>query len=262
MAAPLPLPFHLPISGITIPSTPLIAASYQYLLENTRPSTVNHCLRSACFALLLTTRLPLIPDGYTLDTETMILSILLHDMGWATTPIISNNTRFEVDGANIARAFLSSQTTALSSTQIQLLWDAIALHTTPSIAQHKEPEVALAHLGITSDFLGPYMPPGSTEPGALISVAEYREILQAFPRAGFKDDLVTICCGLCRDKRETVWDNFVGEFGAEYGIDGLGGDKEEFAAEFEARRNALPFLMGGLERSAEFEGEEVESEEK
>jgi len=38
--------------------------------------------------------------------------------------------------------------------QIQLVWDAIALHTTRSIALHKEPEVAMTHSGIFVDVIG------------------------------------------------------------------------------------------------------------
>lgn len=36
-------------------------------------------------------------------------------------------------------------------------------------------------------------------------------------------------CGLCAWKPATTYDNFVGEYGVEYGLDGKGTGKEEFA---------------------------------
>lgn len=97
------------------------------------------------------------------------------------------------------------------------------------------------------------MSPGSTEPGALLDVDEYKEIAGRFPRWGFKNDLIGIMCGLCRDKPETVYDNFVGEFGAESGLDGKGGSKEEFSKVDEERRGFLPMLLRALNRPAEWE---------
>jgi hypothetical protein len=60
--------------------------------------------------------------------------------------------RFEVDGASAAGSFLKGR--GISTQQIQLVWDAIALHTTRSIALHKEPEVVTTHSGITAEVLG------------------------------------------------------------------------------------------------------------
>src|ERR1700728_2557066 len=58
----------------------------------------------------------------------------------------------QVDGTNAARSFLKGR--GISTQQIQVVWDAIALHTTRSIALHKEPEVAMTHSGIAADVLG------------------------------------------------------------------------------------------------------------
>lgn len=58
---------------------------------------------------------------------------------------------------------------------------------------------------------------------------EYKEVIGAFPRDGFKDQFLQIMCGLCDFKPETTYDNLVFDFGVEYGIDGKGTGKEEFA---------------------------------
>ena len=49
--------------------------------------------------------------------------------------------RFEVDGANAARDFLRKYGVPESS--VEMAWDAIALHTTPGIPEHKKAVVAL-----------------------------------------------------------------------------------------------------------------------
>jgi hypothetical protein len=122
------------------------------------------------------------------------------------------------------------------------------LHTTPSIAHHKEPEVLLTQLGIIADFFGPNLP----LPGNPITIDEYTEVMTAFPRVGFKGELVDIMCGLCRDKKETMFDNFVAEFGLVYGLDGKGGRKEEFKKDYE-EASLLKRLLGGLTACEEYE---------
>jgi len=177
MTLPSPTsPFHpLPLSNITLPSTPLTTAALAFVTSNTRPSTVNHCLRSAAFALLLASRLPKFSTA-ALDIELIVVSVLLHDMGWATsTELLSTDRRFEVDGTDVARGWIEGffsgeegkeggeKGKAWDKHRTQLLWDAIALHTTTSIAMYKEGEVAVAHMGISADFWGVYL---GTEPGS------------------------------------------------------------------------------------------------
>jgi hypothetical protein len=215
----------LPKSGISFINTPLLQSALEYCKKHMSPSALNHCLRSACFAVLLSPRLPLL-SGEALDMELVVYSCLMHDLGWATTKeLLSTDKRFEVDSANLARQFVLSEASgAWDKHRMQLSWDAIALHTTPSIAHHKELEVVLVQFGIRSDFMGPNLPPKG-----MISPEEFREVLNAFPRLGFKDELIHIMCGLCRDKPETTLDNVASLFGVEYGIDGNGTGKEEFS---------------------------------
>jgi hypothetical protein len=151
-----------PISQVAIPSTALTNAAYAYSKEHTNAMTVNHCLRSTAFALLLLRKFPpLAAVADSIDTEAVVVSVILHDLGWATTKsILSKDKRFEVDGANLARDLVRSHSESEAEStwdkhRLQLLWDAIALHTTPSIAHHKEPEVFAVNLGIMCDFLGP-----------------------------------------------------------------------------------------------------------
>jgi hypothetical protein len=115
-----------------------------------------------------------------------------------------------VDGANAARKFLEREAPQFDNRQLQLVWDSIALHATPSIAQHKEPEVALCTMGVTADFLG------SRFPGGLITDDEYNAVVKELPTVDFKASVTRKMCGLCVNKPETTYDNFVRDFGERF----------------------------------------------
>ena len=63
--------------------------------------------------------------------------------GTPTCEPISYGRCFEVDGADEAHNFLRREGPASfwDERYLQLVWDAIALHTTGSIVFHKEPDV-------------------------------------------------------------------------------------------------------------------------
>ncbi|KEF55377.1 uncharacterized protein A1O9_08127 [Exophiala aquamarina CBS 119918] len=157
--------------------------------------------------------------------ELVVYSCLMHDLEWATTKeLLSTDKRFEVDSANLVRqSVLSDANVSWDRHRVQLSWDSIALHTTPSIAHHKEPEVILVRFRVSANFLGPNLPPKG-----LISPEEFKETVDTFPRLGSKDELIRTMCRLCRDKPETTLDNFASLFGVTCGIDENGTGKEEF----------------------------------
>ena len=57
-----------------------------------------------------------------------------------------------VDGANTARDFLRAH--GISKTDVDTVWTAIALHTTPGIPQHMHPVISLVTAGVEMDVLG------------------------------------------------------------------------------------------------------------
>jgi hypothetical protein len=138
------------------------------------------------------------------DPELVALATLLHDLG--LTSNYAGQERFEVDGANAARCFLKER--SVPASHIQLVWDAIALHTTRSIALHKEPEVAMTHAGIFVDVLGV----------GLDQVLEdkHRAIISAFPRLSMKSQFRECLCNVVRKKPTTTYDNSLREFGTRY----------------------------------------------
>src|SRR5712675_415785 len=133
------------IAGIKVPDTVLVRDAIDLSRSASEPFLFNHAMRSWLFGVLLSESAERAPDA-----ELLAVATILHDLG--LTDRFGGENRFEVDGANAARAFLKGR--SISPHQIQLVWDAIALHTTRSIALHKEPEVAMTHSGVTIDVLG------------------------------------------------------------------------------------------------------------
>jgi hypothetical protein len=78
--------------------------------------------------------------GLAYDPELLYVGAMFHDIG-LTEQYRHSTLRFEVDGANAARDFLRKYGVPESS--VEMVWDAIALHTTPGIPEHKKAVVAL-----------------------------------------------------------------------------------------------------------------------
>src|SRR5258705_7734034 len=133
------------LAGIKVTNTALVRDAIDLARSSSEPYLFNHVMRSWLFGILLSEDVKPSPDP-----ELLAVSTVLHDLG--LTDRYMAEERFEVDGANAARAFMKER--GISTQQMQLVWDAIALHTTRSIALHKEPEVATTHSGIAVDAIG------------------------------------------------------------------------------------------------------------
>jgi hypothetical protein len=117
--------------------------------------------------------------GLPVDPELLYVGAVFHDFG-LTPKYRSRDHRFEVDGANAAREFL--QANGIGEESAGVVWDAIALHTTPEIPWHKRPEIALVTGGVEADVLGD----GLDE----ISAEDRASVLAAYPRVDFKKGIV------------------------------------------------------------------------
>ncbi|KAK7699494.1 hypothetical protein SLS64_011632 [Diaporthe eres] len=231
----------IPELQLDFPPSRIATSALAFAQKHLPQGLFNHVARSAYWARILATKLPSF-DLASLDMEAVMLMCIFHDMGLviATSTELNGLTvenRFEIDGANIAKDFLRSHVDRGSwdETRIERLWMAIALHTTPSIARHAAPEIALAQMAIEADFAGPYWSPvpGSTT-GQPITVDEYRAVTRLFPRVDFdRGNTKRLMCGLCQMKPGTTYDNFVGLFGVNYGVDGEGHEKTEYAKQWE-----------------------------
>ena len=191
------------LAGIKVADTPLVRDAVELARTSLEPYLFNHVMRSWLFGVLLSEGANPAPDP-----ELLAISTVLHDLGLTDGYVAEE--RFEVDGANAARAFLKDR--GISTHQIQLVWDAIALHTTRSIALHKEPEVAMTHSGIAVDAIGAGLDQ--------IPMVKQHAILAEFPRLALKDQLKSRFCSIIRRKPATSFDNILRDFGSTY-VDGF-----------------------------------------
>ena len=187
------------IAGVSVPDGPLITAAIEYAQRVSEPYLFNHALRSWLFSELIGRT-----KGINYDREVVAVGTILHDIG--LTAGVSGANRFEVNGANAALSFIRGR--GLSDRRAQLIWDLVALNSTPSLALHKEPEVAVGTMGIGLDYGGfgiQALPPGDLE-----------RILSAYPRLKMKQRFADTCCRLVTEKPETSYDNFLRDFGERF----------------------------------------------
>ena len=187
------------LGGVSVPYTPLITRAIELARDRSEPYLFNHAMRSWLFAALFAQRKQAVHDA-----EVLAVTTILHDIGLAES--FDGPLRFEVEGANAARLFASNQ--GVDDRRAQLIWDGVALNSTPSIALYKEPEIALATMGIGLDWGG-----FGYEALAETDVAE---IVDAFPRLGMKERFTKAVCRIIETRPTTTYDNFARDFGERF----------------------------------------------
>ena len=187
------------LAGVSVPDTSTISRAIEFAREKSEPYLFNHVMRSWLFAALLAQRKQTAHDG-----EVLAVTTILHDLGLAEA--FNGPLRFEVEGANAARAFARNE--AIDERRAQLIWDGVALNSTVSIALYKEPEIALATMGIGLDW-------GGFGYEALTD-AEVAGIVAEFPRLEMKERFTKAVCRIVETRPETTYDNFARDFGARF----------------------------------------------
>jgi len=187
------------LAGVSVPNTPVISRAIEYAREHSEPYLFNHVMRSWLFAVTLARLNQTAHDG-----EVLAVTTILHDLG--LTEGIKGPLRFEVEGANAARAFARDE--GLDDRRAQLIWDGVALNSTPSIALYKEAEIALATMGIGLDW-GGWGYEALTE-------AQLAAIVEAFPRLEMKQQFTRAVCRIVETRPATTYDNFARDFGERF----------------------------------------------
>ena len=187
------------VAGVSVPDDPLIAAVIEYAQRLSEPYLFNHAMRSWLFAEAIG-RI----KGIDYNREVVAIGTILHDIG--LTAGVSGPNRFEVNGADAALSFIKGN--GLSDRRAQMIWDLIALNSTPSLALHKEPEVAIGTMGIGLDFGGFGV--------QALPATDVDRILSAFPRMKMKQRFAQTCCRLVTEKPTTTYDNFLRDFGERF----------------------------------------------
>src|SRR5208282_4299676 len=134
------------IAGFRVPDSKLAQAATELVRDTETDLLFHHSSRVYYFGALAGLRQKL-----KFDSELLYIGAMFHDMG-LTEKYRTATERFEVDSANAARDFLRQH--GIEQASIDVVWDAIALHTTPGIPRHKKPEVALVTAGVDMDVHG------------------------------------------------------------------------------------------------------------
>ncbi len=182
----------LVIEGVRVPDSKLAAEITELVRDTTGPLLFNHSSRVYFFGALAGLRREL-----KFDPELLYAGAMFHDMG-LTPKHSSPDKRFEVDGANAARDFLSTR--GIAQADIDDVWTAIALHTTPGVPEFMRPVVALVTAGVEMDVLG-------------LAYRHYSDavraaVVEAYPRtARFKEDILQAFYDGIKHKPDTTFGN-------------------------------------------------------
>jgi hypothetical protein len=164
-------------SGIKIPDSKIAREATELVRQHVTEMLFNHSVRVFVFGAMKGVR-----QNLKFDSELLYVAALFHDLGLVEA-YHTDTKRFEVDGADAAREFLRSH--GIPEPKADLVWEAIALHTTPGIPQYMRPEIALTNAGVLVDVVG-------------IGYDEYTpeqrdQIISAFPRGdNFKNDFIQV----------------------------------------------------------------------
>jgi hypothetical protein len=167
------------IAGIRLPDSPLCQAATEFAERVSEPFLFHHVMRSYVYAELIGQR-----RKASYDREVLYVATVLHDLG--LTSVAPVQARFEIEGADAAKEFLAGQ--GMDDRTTELVWDAIALHTTSEIPLRKATEIALCHLGIASDIRG--------APADVAAAGLPALVLEVFPDLDLKEGLLAALVGL------------------------------------------------------------------
>jgi hypothetical protein len=182
----------LKVHGVSIPDSRLAREITELVRDTESPLLFHHSSRVYYFGALAGQHRDL-----SFDPELLYAGAMFHDMGLIPKHS-SAQERFEVDGANAARDFLRSR--GIPRADVDTVWTAIALHTTPGIPQHMHPVVALVTAGVEMDVLGLTYPEYSD--------AERNAVVEAHPRSNrFKEDIIQAFYDGIKHKPDTTFGN-------------------------------------------------------
>jgi metal dependent phosphohydrolase len=180
------------VQGIRIPDSKLAREATEFVRDTENDLLFNHSSRVYYWGALAGQN-----RGLKVDQELLYVGCMFHDVG-LTHENCSCDKRFEVDGANAAKAFLQSH--GVPEADVDKVWTAIALHTTPGIPEFMAPEIALLTAGVEMDVLGIDYEKFSDE--------SREAVVQQHPREGqFKERIISEFYNGIKGKTQTTFGN-------------------------------------------------------
>jgi hypothetical protein len=162
------------IAGVQIPDSRLANAAAELIRQTTTPLIYHHSRRVFLFGSLQSRQLGIQPDA-----ELLYIAALFHDSG-LVPPYRGTTQRFELDSADAAKSFLT--TNGFSDAEADVVWTAIALHTTPEVPYKMAPVIAATTAGVETDVLGIRLDS--------LSQNEIDAVTAVHPRPDFKSEIL------------------------------------------------------------------------
>ena len=149
-------------------------AATELIRDTTNELIFHHSRRVYLFGSLQSRQLKITPDA-----ELLYVAALFHDAG-LVPPYRGTAQRFEMDSADAARNFLISQ--GFSRADTDVVWTAIALHTTPEVPYGMDAVIAATTAGVETDVLGLRLD--------AIAAADLEAVIAVHPRPNFKSEIL------------------------------------------------------------------------
>jgi hypothetical protein len=128
---------------VDLPADPIAVRALDLARAHEHVAIVNHSVRTYLHAARIAR-----DRDVDHPADLLFLACVLHDIG--TADAYDGTQRFEVDGADAAARFLTEQ--GFAAPDVDQVWEAIALHTSPHIAERRGPVPMLTRLGVLADF--------------------------------------------------------------------------------------------------------------
>lgn len=177
------------IAGVSIPDSALAREATELIRDTTNELIFNHSRRVFLFGTLQSRRLNISPDA-----EMLYVAALFHDTG-LVPQYRGTDQRFEMDGADAARDFLTSR--GFSTAEADVVWTAIALHTTPEVPYRMDPVIAATTAGVETDVLGIRLD--------AINAGEIDAVTAVHPRPNFKNEILQAFADGFAERPETTF---------------------------------------------------------
>ncbi|MGH3641999.1 MAG: HD domain-containing protein [Myxococcota bacterium] len=177
------------IAGVRIPDSSLVKDATELIRDTTNELIFHHSRRVFLFGSLQSRRLAINPDA-----ELLYVAALFHDTG-LVPPYRGTAQRFEMDSADTARAFLVSH--GFSGAETDVVWAAIALHTTPEVPYGMHPVIAATTAGVETDVLGIRLD--------AIESGQIEAVTSAHPRPNFKTEILQAFADGFKDRPDTTF---------------------------------------------------------
>jgi hypothetical protein len=177
------------IAGVRVPDSRIACEATELILDTTTPLIYHHSRRVFLFGTLQSRVLGIEPDA-----ELLYVAALFHDTG-LVPPYRGKAQRFELDSADAAKSFLTAS--GFSTAEADVVWTAIALHTTPEVPYKMAPVIAATTVGVETDVLGMRLD--------CLTQDEIDAVTSVHPRPNFKNEILQAFTEGFQERPETTF---------------------------------------------------------